>query len=443
MKYLIGKQPTATNTWSVFPYSAHLEKKLTLQSRYGEPLHLFKKSKNNIFVPRAVCPIGLKDMRVEGSDIKFTNLIKPRDADQDKLMAKMVILLQQDNSFILESPTGSGKTVMALNAVARIGKKTMIVVTKSDLMDQWIERAMEHLGLKRSEIGIVRQNKCDVSGKKLIIGMIHSLCMDKYPSYKFADIGLVIWDECHRANAETFSSTVPMFPAKLRLGLSATPDRQDGKEVLFKYHIGPIMVRGKSVPMSPKVIAIKSKWKFPRSWDGNRIAHNPGKSAHITGMLAKSDYRNKLMVKYMLAAYKKDRIQIFFSDLAVEKHLGKIKQLLMKGGVPPTDIGYYVGTINGKASTKKELSTVAGKKIILATFGMMSEGTDIPWLDMCTLGTPRAQVLQPVGRVLREYPNKKQPIVLDFVDIDSPVYKKFYYKRKAQYNKVGADIIEK
>ena len=438
MKTLYAEIPQATRAWSVFLYSEKLERRLQTFSRFGEPISLCEKRGDNLFVARALFPISENDKRVDGINIDFDLNIKPRDKEQSRLMDETSSLLLDGESFITQSPTGSGKTIIGLHSVAKVGKKTIIVVTKEDLMGQWRERMKTFLNMNNKEIGIVQGDKCDVTGKKIILAMIHTLAKDKFPSYIFDDVGLVIFDECHRANASTFQVATHMFPAKLRLGLSAEPNRADGKEIIFKSHIGPVRVIGEGLPMVPKVISINTKWRFPRQWDGTKLPHNPGKSMHITVIMAKDVKRNTLLARWIYKAYKKGRNIIAFSDLAVDKHLGRMKQLLIKFGVPQKDIGYYIGGL-----TDKQRDKVKGKRIILATYGSTAEATDIPWLDFAIYLTPRANVLQPAGRILREYPDKKIPIIIDPVDFDSGVFRKFYVKRKSFYVKIGAELKEK
>jgi superfamily II DNA or RNA helicase len=73
---------------------------------------------------------------------------------------------------------------------------------------------------------------------------------------------------------------------------------------------------------------------------------------------------------------------------------------------------------------------------------MASEATNIPWADTCLLMTPRAAVEQIVGRIRREYENKKDPVVIDLVDNDSVVLATYAQSRKKWYASIGAEIKE-
>jgi len=116
--------------------------------------------------------------------------------------------------------------------------------------------------------------------------------------------------------------------------------------------------------------------------------------------------------------------------------------------VPDEDIGYYVGTSasdgspyeGGLKARKVQREQAKAKAVVLATYQMASEATDVPWWDTCVLAIPRSDVVQIVGRIRREYPGKTQPVVLDIVDGDSPVYEAFARKRLAWYKSIGCEL---
>ena len=78
------------------------------------------------------------------------------------------------------------------------------------------------------------------------------------------------------------------------------------------------------------------------------------------------------------------------------------------------------------------------KPILFTTYAMMGEGTDIDRLDTCLLAMPRASSTQPVGRIRREYADKEQPVVMDVVDNDSPVFSGYATARLKWYNRSDA-----
>jgi superfamily II DNA or RNA helicase len=326
--------------------------------------------------------------------------------------------------------------------IARLGLPTLIVVTKEDLMKQWQEAAEKFLGLTREDYGIIQGDVCDVKGKKLAIGMIHSLAKEgRYPDWAYDQWGLVCLDECHRVAADQFSNVCFNVPARLRLGLSATPDRQDGKEFVLHAHIGPVRMKSKQLSMTPKVLVYTSDWECPRviqrRSDGSRkvvpLPHTPGKVGHVVKMLIKHTKRQQLLAELMYTAWTRKRKTIFFSDSL--DHLDLMQSALYAMGVPHKDMGFYKGGMK-----KQDLDKSKGKPVVLATYGFAREGTDIPWLDCMVMGTPKSEIEQIVGRVLREYPNKPQPVVFDVQDLDSSVFAGYAQKRIAFYQRIGADI---
>ncbi|MCK5788774.1 MAG: DEAD/DEAH box helicase family protein [Chlamydiia bacterium] len=350
-----------------------------------------------------------------------------------------LVLRRSNNIFVTGN---SGKTIMAMAMIANVGKKTIIVVTKEDIRDQWIAAAKMVLGLSMKDIGLIQADVCAVKGKKIVIAMIQSLSKSgKYPSSTWSDFGLAVYDEVHLANADQFSNSIWLMPAKLRLGLSATPERKDGKDIVVRGHIGETRVVWDVLGLVPNIIVKRSGFLLPmvtRKIKGQfkrvKLPHVAGRTNHVNKYLAHDKTRNKLIIDFLLSAYKKDRIMIVFSEL--KTHLDILYEMAIMRKIPMKDMGFYVGGMK-----KAEREEAKGKRILFATYAMVSTGTDIPWLDTAILGTPRSDVVQIVGRVLREYPDKKKPIVFDIVDMDSSVFSGYYQKRIAWYSKIGSTVI--
>lgn len=436
-------QPLATGACSVYPYSEGLKELLTLTGKYDEEiLPLYRELDTAgggklLLVPRGLAPVGLQDYRTEGRDASFSSVFQARNEEQTRFIDETVALLRDGDNFISRAPTGFGKTACGMEVIAQVGKKTLIVVTKEDIKDQWVKAAGDFLNLSSQHIGIIQGDDCDVA-HDLCIAMIHSMGkLERYPKEVWQDFGLVIWDECHRIGAEMFSNSGWVVPAKRRWGLSATPHRKDGKDLLLTAHIGPIKVTTDLMWLKPKIIVKKSKFKLPRvprngAWVP--LPHEHGRVMHVNKLLADDFSRNCMMLDFVLEAYKKERRTIIFSD--IKAHLETLHDLLRTNGIFIGDLGYYVGGM-----TEKQREVAKKKKVILATYKMASEATNIPWLDTAVFATPHADVEQIAGRILREWEDKKEPVIFDIVDEDSNVFCDYFKARMKYYKRVASSII--
>jgi len=447
--------PLSTGASAVYPASQRLMEKFVFTSRFGDevPLYTLEPKQKLIHLPRELCPIGHKDERVIGEAVEFPHGPTPRDYQKD-LFDEVAYFLGQGQSGIVTAFTGFGKTVIGYHAAYTVGRKTLVITTKDDIYKQWIDGACgrngspNFLGLTEADVGEIRGDKCEVVGTKFCVAMIHSLSKEaKYPDWITKDFGLVIFDECHRVPAEQFQNVADMFPALLRLGLSATPERSDGKELLIHAHIGPVRAGTDAQLMVPKVLRFRSGWVCPRTLRANkdtgqnevvRLPHQPGKTTHIEKMLAADQNRNQMIADLVKQALEKDRHVVVFSTL--HDHLNAIHRLCIKGGVSGRKLGFYVGATT--KAEKEHREREKGKAVLFTTYSMMSEGTSIPWLDTCILAMPRSKVTQPVGRIRREYPDKAQPVVMDIIDDDSPIFAAYAAGRARWYNSIGCTIKE-
>ena len=445
---LMDEEPIATGELAFYPWSKELVRKFSGVSRFGDPYKMYEEfefeGKKYIGVPRGVCPMGEQDLRVEGKVIDFQVAFKPRSLEQARVREETTAFLKEGKSGIVVAQTGFGKTPTALASVGDIGRKTLVVVTKEDLQQQWAQEACSHLQLKSSEVGIIRQDTFQVTDRKVVVGLVNSLIIEgRYPDWLRDEFGLVVFDECHRMAADTFRRAVQSFTAKLRLALTATLERQDGKEALVMANIGPVRVTTSTATMVPKVLRFQTNWQCPRIKKINkktgkstivRMPHSAGRAGRVLKRLTKDPDRNILLATITKRAYEKGRKIVFFSDLT--EHLKEIRSLLIQMGVPASDMAKYYGPMS-----MEDIERAKAKPLLLATYKKMGEGSNIPWLDFCVLGTPRSEVEQIVGRIRREYPDKSQPIVADMVDADSPVFNSAANKRLRWYRRISADVV--
>lgn len=405
-----------------------------------------------IWVPRNMVDVTPAiDKRVRGVDLKFESTFKPRNAEQSRIVSETVALLKAGQSFMVRAPTGAGKTVMSMQVIAEIGKKTIIVVTKEDIVEQWVEAFETILGLSvGKDIGFIAGDTCDTVGKSVVIAMVQSLAKEeRYPESNFRDFGLAIFDETHRIGSDFFSQACFRIPAYLRLGISATPRRKDGREEVLHAHIGPVRVSSDAVPMTPRVIVSESPWHCPTQRRLDRdgrlicnslgvptqfpIAHTPAKAGHVIKMIVHCHARNKIAVNFIGQCYKAGRKIIVQSDQ--KEHLEIVASMLPSVGIPVQQIGFYVGGLKSK-----QRENAAAKRIVMATFQMTAEATNIPELDTLVMLTPKSDIEQIVGRILRYLPNKLEPVVFDIQDRSSPLFSGYADARLKWYRSVGAAV---
>ena len=147
---------------------------------------------------------------------------------------------------LLVASCGAGKTVMGLEIVRRLGRRAAVVVHKDFLMQQWAARIRQFL--PGAKVGIVQRDVAEVDGCDIVLCMIQTLAARAGLHSKLASIGIVLYDETHHICAKSFCKSLSLFPARMRLGLTATPDRADGLGDLVTWMVGPVVCRVRRRP---------------------------------------------------------------------------------------------------------------------------------------------------------------------------------------------------
>jgi superfamily II DNA or RNA helicase len=329
---------------------------------------------------------------------------------------------------ILQSPTGSGKSVMGIYKIKNLGLTTLIVVPTDKLMSQWKDKLIEFTSLTKDDIGIVRQNICEFWGKPIVIGMLHSLAMkDDYPKELYDYAGLVIYDEVHTTPTEVLGKVLPKFNSKYRIGYSATPLRKDGLSKVIVSHIGKILVKSEAKHSKPKVIL------YPY---GGRDTNQDG--CVWGGELSLGRYLNKLANSSRRTELVSSIIQQFYNNghtvLALSDRISLLENikshLLNDGGVPENEVGLFTGKIKEPED-----------RIILATYGSAGLGYDNPAITALVFCTPRVNIEQPLGRSTRK--KGSTPIIVDIVDTASSFMRNWAKARKKKYKQLNAVVVDK
>ncbi len=140
-------------------------------------------------------------------------------------------------------PTGAGKSHLAMMAIDQKRRSTLIVVPTLDLVHQWYELLRTTFA---TEVGVIGGGDYQ----------LHPLTVTTYDSaYLHMEnignrFGMVIFDECHHLPSESYTLAAKQCLAPFRLGLSATPERADGRDALLADLIGPQVYRKDIVELS-------------------------------------------------------------------------------------------------------------------------------------------------------------------------------------------------
>jgi len=325
---------------------------------------------------------------------------------------------------LLELPCGFGKTSISLYILSQLKKKTLVIVHKEFLLNQWIERIQQFL--PKARVGRIQGQVIDIDDKDIVIGMLQSLSMKEYPASVFESFGLTIIDEVHHISSQTFSNALFKIITKYMLGLSATMNRKDGTTRVFKMFLGDVIYKGDRDEQHD--VIVKAIEYHVDDDDFNHVITdfrgNVGYSSMIS-KLCEYNRRSEFIIKVvvnLLTDNSKQQILI----LAHNRNLIKYLHDAIKHRNIAT-VGFYVGGM--KEAALKESET---KQVIIATYSMASEGLDIKSLTTLIMSTPKTDIQQSVGRILRE--KHGQPIIVDIIDSHEP-FKNQWKKRRSFYMK--------
>jgi hypothetical protein len=344
----------------------------------------------------------------------------------------------------LESPAGSGKTLMGLAVGCNLRTPTLVVVHKEDLWEQWWD-TLDHF-FPKVQRGHVQADKWDWEDKHVVTAMAQTLYSRRHelpPGFK-ERFGLVIYDEGHHYPARTFQQVLGMFPARHRLAVSATWRRGDGLDDVWNWHVGPVGHVAKTEYLTGEYVQVPWKTRLRDSWFrfGGKLS-----TATLLNCLVKQEDYLKWLAEQCIKGVKAGRRVLLVADrvsllyrlwwmiprMAPGTIAAAYCRSWLSGDGPPIE-----GKVPKKRATVSNSELLLAKKapIVLATYGMMAEGTDIPTLDTLIFGTPRAEVEQVVGRIQRPEGTKKPLLIVDPV-FQTPYLEALGGRRAETFDRLG------
>lgn len=314
----------------------------------------------------------------------------------------------------LSSPTGSGKTIMALYILAQRQQPGLVIVHTKDLVHQWLERIATFLKIPRDEIGVIGGGK-KIMGQKITVALVQSL-------YKCAAevsplIGNLIVDECHRTPSRTFTEAVTEFDSRYMLGLSATPWRRDKLSKLIFWHLGDIHHRIDKNLLVETGFVLAAEVIFRQT--NFRPFFDPVlEYSKMLSELTTDDERNRLIAADIARESQNNAgVCLVLSDR--KKHCENLRVILKYKHNVVSEI--LTGDLS--SSQRQEVLDSLNRgpvNVLIATGQLIGEGFDWPQLSTLFLATPvrfSGRVLQYLGRVLRPAPGKNNARVYDYVDV--------------------------
>ena len=373
---------------------------------------LFMESPSSLYIPRFYAqekfgePTINKMEEGESIHLKFNGSLRP---EQEPIIDLYQEACTKKGGGLISLKCGGGKTVLALYIIALLQKKTIVIVHKDFLMTQWRDRIQQFL--PEARIGKIQQNTIDIENKDIVLAMVQSLSQKEYDSEVFSSFGLAIFDECHHLGAEVFSKSMAKVASKYMLGLSATPDRKDGLRKVFEWFIGPMVYFTKEKNKDYIETRIYEYYDEDPIYTKLELLYN--KKPCLPRMINNiCDHvpRNIFINEIIKSEYEKGRKILVLGDR--REYLNRTQKWCHEN-IQNNIAGQYVGGLK-----PSELRDSQEKDIILGTFSMASEGMDIPKLNTIILASPKSDVIQSVGRILREKANvrKFHPLVIDFKD---------------------------
>ena len=431
------------------------------------PYKLYKENNEKIYVPYFYgrnnfgIPDVSKLVEPENINIAFSadRTMRPY---QQEIIKTYIKSAKEIGGGIISVGCGRGKTVMGLKIAEELKVKTLILVHKEFLMNQWVERIKEYL--PEARVGYIQGKTLDIQRKDIVLAMIQSLSDPRkdsdYPSNIFESFGLVIADECHHLAARQFCRSIAKYPFKYALGLSATPDRADGLARVFKHYLGDIVYKDSEIQSSAEDIAIEH---IPNSTveiymykmlsetvdsKYNKQELNYKKKPNIVTMksnVANCLHRTKFLLSFLPRLIAEGRTILILS--CRRAHITEMEKLItdmaIEKNLPDCTVGLYVGGMK-----QENLDISATKRVIIATYDMAEEAFDCKTLNTLIYATPHKNIKQAVGRILREEKKKRKiiPLIIDIQDLFSTFngwnkIREKYYKSEAYPMKIYETLV--
>lgn len=382
--------------------------------RHPKFIYPFEIDKDNVYLPFHYAYRRLKRKRplreeFPKMNVPFKGTLR---VSQQEVKAEAITILNKQGSVILSMYCGFGKTITSINIACTIGLRTLVVVNRVLLMNQWKNSILKFCPTARVEL--VSPNDRPVEADFYVVNA-QNVC--KLPSTFFNNVGAVLVDEAHLIMAETLARSLQFVYPRYLIGLTATPYRNDGLDVLLDVYFGTSKVH-RALWKKHTVYKVSTGFK-PRVEKTSQGTVNWGS---LLDSQANDPDRNELILDIIINH--PDRV-----FLVLVKRVSQGQYLVNRLREEDEDVTDLIGN-------KQKFDT--NSRIVVATAQKAGVGFDHAKLDTLVLAADLENYfVQYLGRVFRT--ENSDPIIFDFVD-DNRSCESHFKTRESVYKEHGGTI---
>ena len=370
-------------------------------------------------------PIGRTDLIPEHYEVVDKRVTAPTDELEfgfELRASQAAVYNEVKDSCIINAWVSWGKTFTALAIANKLRQKTLVVTHTLQLRAQWEKEVEKVFGITPGVIGSGRFE----TYSPIVIGNVQTL-------YRRVDdikevFGTLILDEMHHVSSPTFTRLIDASKARYKIGLTGTMERKDGRHVIFRdYFSSDVHKPPKENYLIPLVNILKSGIRFP---DG----HKTPWATRINAIAYNWEYQNMIGVLAASYAAKGHKVLVVSDRVDFLKQVNRLvgeNSICVTGDVPHAERPPLIKQIFG-----------SGKDILFGTQSIFSEGISLDCLSCIILATPinnEPLLTQLIGRIIRVYENKLQPVVVD-IHLEGKTARRQANARMGYYMKQGYEV---
>lgn len=423
-------------------------------------IQYYTEGKAGIIVPRGYkIPYPhkiVKDTRLV-NNVEYPKLhIELRDTQKEAVQNFLSYYKSEQNEHgVIILPTGKGKSILGLYLARKFSQRVLVVVQKDDLVDGWTKDANVIFGLRPKQVGLIKAKEYRL-GKQVTVTTVQTL--SKLPPDKIRQLhdyfGMVIVDEFHHSVAKIYNM-INYFPARFKIGLTATAMRNDGLVDVLYLHFGQLAYEFKDTKFDEDILPVTVKIKnAPTDFNPERVyKYNKRKKrpepepipiSTVRKAISFDDGFNTMLIRDIGAEYKQGKSCIVFTH--EKEHCRIIRDMLLDRGMPEEHVQLYYGDSKTPKDVMKKRAEEKQVYVTIATYSIATEGTNVKAWERGFLASTVANekdTIQAIGRCRRTMQGKDDCIIYDYRFPNVIIAKNHGKVRDTVYKKNGFEVIGK